>query len=212
MTEKNAKSVLLTRREAIYRVSRMLGGVALVGQSAMLAACGGDDDRQPPEPESAAQSDGALFSDNDVALMDEIAETILPETDTPGAKAAEVGAFMALMVKDTYYEPDQEIFRAGLETIDEQSNDANGSDFLSATPEERLALLETLDAEQHEYMGSKSPEEPAHFFRMMKELALLGYFTSEIGYTQAMRYTESPGRFDPCTDLEDGGKTWADHA
>jgi hypothetical protein len=53
---------------------------------------------------------------------------------------------------------------------------------------------------------------PAHYFRMMKELALLGYFTSEIGYTQAMRYIESPGRFDPCTPYTAGEKIWADHA
>ena len=53
---------------------------------------------------------------------------------------------------------------------------------------------------------------PAHYFRMMKELALLGYFTSEIGYTQAMRYVESPGRFDPCVPYEAGEKAWAPHA
>ena len=47
---------------------------------------------------------------------------------------------------------------------------------------------------------------------MMKELALLGYFTSEIGYTQAMRYLESPGRFDPCAPHAPGDKSWAGHA
>jgi hypothetical protein len=47
---------------------------------------------------------------------------------------------------------------------------------------------------------------------MMKELALLGYFTSEIGYTQAMRYVEAPGRFDPCVPLAPGDKAWAPHA
>jgi len=51
-----------------------------------------------------------------------------------------------------------------------------------------------------------------HYFRMMKELALLGYFTSEIGYTKAMRYVESPGRFDPCTPYTKGETDWASHA
>jgi hypothetical protein len=46
----------------------------------------------------------------------------------------------------------------------------------------------------------------------MKELALLGYFTSEIGYTRAMRYLETPGRFDPCAPHKPGDKTWASHA
>ena len=47
---------------------------------------------------------------------------------------------------------------------------------------------------------------------MVKELTLLGYFTSEIGYTQAMRYTETPGRFDPCVPYTTGEKSWAPHA
>ena len=59
---------------------------------------------------------------------------------------------------------------------------------------------------------SAAPDEPAHYFRMMKELALLGYFTSEIGYTKVMRYRESPGRFDPCAPHAPGDKIWASHA
>jgi hypothetical protein len=55
-------------------------------------------------------------------------------------------------------------------------------------------------------------DSPAHYFRMMKELALLGYFTSEIGCTQAQRYIESPGRFDPCVPYAPGEKAWAPHA
>jgi hypothetical protein len=53
---------------------------------------------------------------------------------------------------------------------------------------------------------------PTHYFRMMKELALLGYFTSEIGCTQAQRYMENPGRFDPCVPYTPGEKSWAAHA
>ncbi len=53
---------------------------------------------------------------------------------------------------------------------------------------------------------------PAHYFHMMKPLALLGYFTSEIGCTKALRYVESPGRFDPCTTWTPGDPAWASHA
>lgn len=216
MTTESTKQLLLSRREAILRVSKMLGGVALVGQTAMLAACGGEEpERQARDTagagRAAAQGD-ALFTDADIALLDEIAETMLPETDTPGAKAAGVGPFMALMVTDTYYPDDQAIFRDGLATIDANAEEATGSDFMSASAEERLAVLETLDAEQHQAMQNSGPDAPRHFFRMMKELALLGYFTSEIGYTEAMRYVESPGRFDPCAPYEDGETIWANHA
>lgn len=197
---------LLTRREAILRVSALLGGAALVGQSAMLAASGREDAKLPS---TKAPADGALFTDSDLALLDEIAETMLPETSTPGAKAAGVGAFMALMVKDAYYPSDQVIFRAGMATVDARCRDASGRNFTSASPADRLKLLEALDAEQFEAMRNQPADAPRHFFRMMKELALLGYFTSEIGYTQAMRYVETPGRFDPCAPYAAGEKAWA---
>jgi hypothetical protein len=51
-----------------------------------------------------------------------------------------------------------------------------------------------------------------HYFRMMKELALLGYFTSEIGYNQARRWVETPERFDPCAPYSPGETIWAPHA
>jgi len=206
MSSKKMPSELITRREAIVRVSAMLGGVALVGQSAMLAGCA-----RSPEDAAPATSD-ALFTDDEIALLDEIAETILPATDTPGAKAAGVGPFIALMVTDCYYPAEQQIFKDGMRAVGRQSTEMYGVDFVSATPAQRLALLESLDAEQVAWTQTNPDDAPAHYFRMMKELALLGYFTSEIGYNQAMRYAETPGRFDPCVPYEPGEKTWAPHA
>lgn len=207
MKDTGKRQDLITRREAILRVSAMLGGVALVGQGAMLAGCTGEEAGSEP-----GASSNPLFTDGEVALLDEIADTILPETDTPGAKAAGVGPFMALMVADTYDEREQQVFRDGMTALDDECREMHGTPFLSATPGQRLALLRKLDAEQLAYMRSKSAEAPAHYFRMMKELTLLGYFTSEIGYTQAMRYAETPGRYDPCVPYEPGEKTWARHA
>lgn len=192
---------LMTRREAILSVSALLGGVALVGQGAMLAGC------QRREPDAAAAP--AAFTESDIALLDEIAETILPETGTPGAKAAGVGPFIALMVTDCYSEREQQVFRAGLAALDEECRDLHGASFLFATPEQRLALLEKIDAKQ---AGWSHDEAPVHYFRMLKELTLLGYFTSEVGCTQAQRYVETPGRYDPCVPYEPGEKTWAAHA
>lgn len=210
MATKGNRNELITRREAILRVSAMLGGAALVGQSAMLAGC--DKPRSPAAPGGSAAPD--VFSDEDVALLDEIAETILPETSTPGAKAAGVGPFMAMMVVDTYHANEQRIFREGLHAIDRRCDEMHGAAFMAATPDQRLALLKVLDAEQLRHMHAirDQDDSPAHYFRMLKELALLGYFTSEIGYTQAMRYAETPGRFDPCVPHEQGEKAWAPHA
>ena len=194
----------IDRREAIKRVSMLLGGVALVGGSAIWTGC--RNDRTP------SASTGGAFTPDDVALLDEVADTILPETKTPGAKAAKVGAFMAVMVTDCYDEHDQQIFRAGMKQLDDASQKANGKSFMASTPKERLTLLEALDREQKAYMDKKKPTEPSHYFRMMKELTMLGYFTSEIGYTKAQRYAEAPGRFDPCTPYTKGETSWASHA
>jgi hypothetical protein len=105
MAKENDKPDLISRREAILRVSAMLGGVALVGQTAMLAGCA-----TPATSGSGGSAANDLFRASDIGLLDEIADTMLPETSTPGAKAAAVGPFVALMVADTYYPDDQKIF------------------------------------------------------------------------------------------------------
>ena len=190
---------MMDRREAIQRVTALLGGVALAGNSGLLTAV----ERAHARVISRAQV--GTFTAQDIALLDEIADTILPDTKTPGAKAAHVGAFMAVMVTDTYEEREQGIFREGMRQLSDAS-------FMTATSAQRLARLEQLDREQKAYMDTRPDGAPPHFFRLMKELALFGYFTSEIGCTQAMRYRETPGRFDPCVPYTPGETTWAGHA
>ena len=228
---------LITRREAILRVSALFGGVALVGGSALLTGCRAADDKQQA---SADTSKATAFTADDIAWLDEVAETILPETTTPGAKAAKTGAFMALIVTDSYSLRDQQVFRDGMKKLDDASKSANGgASFMKATPAQRLALLNVLDKEQKSESDERKKESiqkvqtflaqpsapsdasaasaitaapPTHYFRMMKELALLGYFTSEIGCTQAQRYVEAPGHFEPCAPYKAGERAWAPHA
>ncbi len=199
---------LIDRREAIRRVTALLGGIALVGGGSLVSAC-----EQAQRGAAAARGGAGTFTARDIALLDEVAETILPETKTPGAKAAQVGPFMALMVTDTYDEADQAIFRDGMRQLDAACQAMHRTSFMEATPAQRLALLEQLDREQKTYMDARHGDDtPVHYFRMMKELTLLGYFTSEIGYTKAMRYVETPGRFDPCVPYPPGEPAWAPHA
>ena len=210
----------LTRREALQIVAALLGGAALTGGERVLAISVDE-----AAMAVATEQGTSLFTAADVAVLDEIAETILPETSTPGAKAAKTGAFMALMVTEAYDARQQQVFRAGLSKVDEACRTAHGVPFMQATPAQRLSVVEALDREQKSAMDARTPartnrapaapaapDEPAHYFRMMKELTLLGYFTSEIGYTKAMRYRESPGRFDPCAPHAPGDKSWASHA
>jgi len=194
----------LTRREVLQRVSALLGGAAIVGQSAWLGGCAVN--------RPGARTLEELFVDSDIALLDEIADTILPETSTPGAKSAGVGPFVALMVADAYSAEDQTRFSDGLQTLEAECRSEFGADFMSATTVQRTSLLERIDREQFDYTESRSSDAPAHYFRMIKQLTLLGYFTSEIGCTQAQRYRETPAGFEPCIPYAPGDRAWAAHA
>lgn len=188
----------MNRREAISAVAMLLGGT-VVGSSVFLSGCAS------PEKKDVSLN----FSQDNIAFLDEVAETILPTTKTPGAKAAKVGQFMTVMVKDCYEPANQEVFLTGFEKIDKAADKKFQKAFMELDATQKTALLSELDKEQKEFMKEKKKEDPAHYFRMMKELTLLGYFTSEIGATQALRYKETPGAYRGCEDYKKGDKAWA---
>ncbi len=203
MNDDTKPVALWTRREVIARVSAMLGGATLVGQAAMLAGCDSDDSEAPAEPVAGA------FNATDIELFDEIAETILPETDTPGARAAGVGSFIAVMVSDAYSPEEQGVFRKGLETLESACQEAFGAGFLELTPAQRLTIAERLDQEQFD---ARQAGGPVHYFRMLKELTVLGFFSSELAYQEILEYAETPGRYEPCRELDDSVRMMAGHA
>lgn len=191
----------MNRRDAIAQVSLLLGG-SILGAEAFLSGC-----TNPPEQKLGGM--GTNFSNSDIAFLDEVAETILPRTDTPGAKDAQVGQFMTVIVKDCYTQPDQKVFLEGMQKLDDASKKKNSKTFLESTPEQRHDLLVDLDKESKDYAKTKKKEDPQHYFRMMKELTLWGYFTSKPGATQALVYVAVPGRYEGCIDLKKGQKAWA---
>lgn len=195
----------LSRREALKTVTALLGGVALTGGASLLTSCASYDSGE-------ALSESTPFTDAEVALLDDMAETILPRTETPGAKDAGVGAFVAFMVVDAYSPDNRRIFREGLIALQQSSQAEFGTTFTHLQADDQLAVINRLDREQHEFQRGKAGDQPNHWFRMMKELTLLGYFTSEVGMTKALRYVERPGRYDPCAPYEEGDPAWAAHA
>ena len=186
----------MNRREAVQYISVLLGGT-IVGSNVFLSGC------------KTPTKNSMVFTGDDISYLDEIADTILPDTATPGAKAAKAGAFMTTMINDCYEESDQKIFHEGMEKLDEFSKKTYDLTFMKITPQQRHDLLVTLDKEQKEYMKNKKKEEPSHYFRMMKELTMLGYFTSEIGCTQARRYVERPGKYEGTITYKKGDKAFA---
>lgn len=216
----------MNRREAVQYISLLLGGT-MVGSYAFLSGCKSD------------TGTSMTFTDDDISLLNEIADTILPTTGTPGAKAAKVGQFMTVMVNDCYEAPDQKIFHEGLGKLNKASKEKNGKSFMESTPQQRHDLLVELDNKVKEYnkkinayqqsltdeqrtamtlkkdldgsdpLADKKRENPEYYFQMMKELTLLGYFTSEIGCTQARRYVERPGKYEGDIPYKKGDKAFA---
>ena len=182
----------MNRRDALKSVMVMMGGT-MVGATAILTGCA---------PEH--QIEGLNFSPEDIAFLDEIGDTIIPETDTPGAKATGIGAFIVMMVKDTYDADQQKTFVDGLNMIRKDFKSTKGSDFVEASQEDRLAYLNGMN---EQFKTSKGEE--AKVINMLRDLTVLGYFTSEIGATQALNFVEVPGRFDPCIPYNKGDKAYA---
>jgi hypothetical protein len=190
----------MNRRDALSRVALILGGT-VIGANIFLEGC---------KPADEKVMTGLDFQPEDIAYLDEIADTILPTTaSSPGAKAAAVGIFMTVMVKDCYEEKDQKIFTEGMKKLQDACKKKHDKYFMECTPQQRHDLLNELDKEQKEFAINKKKEDPQHYFRMIKELTLLGYFTSEIGATKALRYIESPGRYEACIPYKKGDKAWA---
>jgi hypothetical protein len=189
-----ADVVTMSRREAIKRAAMLLGvafSPSLVENAlqAQTAAASG------------ATAKPVYFSAKQFEAVSAIADRILPRTDTPGALDVGVPAFADLMYGKFLSAADQKVVVAGLAELEAASGAAHRRGFAQLTPEQQDALL-TKVAE-----ASKTKERT--FFHQIKELVVLGYFSSErIGKT-VLHYDPVPGRFDGCIPIaEVGNVAW----
>ena len=187
----------MNRRKAIERVALILGG-SIIGADLFLSGC-----------KAGATKINDLFTAGDIVFLNEVAETILPETATPGAKAAKVGQFMVVMVSDCYGPEERKIFIAGMAALKEQSKKKYGISFMDLDARQKTEFLTSLNLEQNENAKSREAQQPVHYFKMIKELTLLGYFTSEVGCKRARRYIPVPGKYIGCIPYRKGDKAWA---
>ena len=138
---------------------------------------------------AGASQDGwpvQLVNEPQSRILAEAVDTILPQTSTPGAKAARVHVFVDLVLARCASPADQKKMLTALDGL--------GPAFVAAAPAERQKALEAMDKDA---------------FAMLKELTVLGYFSSEIGATQALAYDKVPGGYWGCLDLKPGQKSWA---
>ena len=157
----------MNRREAVERITLLLGGPLSVELTAGLMG------------QVTHTGSDVVVSVAQQALLAEVADVIIPTTDTPGAKAAGAEQFMVRVMRDCYPLKEQEAFYAGLES------------------HAKIQLVQ------------QTAEKNRAFFKRLKELTVTGYFTSEIGATRALAYLPVPGRFAGDVPMEEGQKTWA---
>ena len=210
----------MDRRELLKMIATLTGGV-VIGSEVFLTGC-------KPKDQTTTTT-ASLLSTEDVPFLDEVAETVLPQTSSPGAKAAKVGSFMVKYVNDCYEEKEQKIFREGIKKIDDACEKMHKHGFMHATAEQRTEVIRSIDTEAKDYQKKRGEfekeqnaeaerakaqnvkdfqkkEMPVHYFSLMKQLIILGFFTSKEGMTQAMRFNAVPGKWEACIDYKKGDK------
>ena len=198
----------MNRREAIRRVALLMGGAvsapAILG---VLAGC-------KAEPDTGVAWKPVFLTAAQAAVVAEVAEIMIPRTDTPGATDVGIASFVDKMMKDTYSKDEQQRFVAGLADFEARAKRERGRAFLELEPAQRAAQVKqvhdpAVEADRESTVPLEKRRRP--FILTMKELTLLGYFTSEPGATQVLQYRPVPGAYQACIPLAQAGngKTWA---
>jgi gluconate 2-dehydrogenase gamma chain len=156
-----------------------------------------------------------FFSLEQRAVVAAVAETIIPRTDTPGAIDAGVPRYIELMVAQWLNEDEQKIFLTGLAKLQSDSLESQGVSFDALDETSRVAMLDALESAASDSawyeMGNTRRDfiSDAPFICQIKELTVWGFFTSEVGSTQVLRYEPMPMRFDGDIPLLPDDSTWA---
>ena len=156
-------------------------------------------------PQTAALK---AFNPHQNATVITISELIIPQTDTPGAKAVRVNEFIDLIVAEWYDQEEKSTFLTGLADVDQRSQSSFGKDLVGCSDKQQIQILNDLDEEsrvksepplRHRARNIAPEEKP--FFLMIKQLTLIGYYTSEIGFVQELHEEIIPARHAGCAPL-----------
>ena len=199
----------MDRREAIQRAGLILGyaitGPTLAG---VLSGC-----KATPQ----AGFVPVFFSNEQGVLIETLAEIIIPKTETPGAKEAGVPQFIDTLIANVYTKEQQNKFMADLIAFDDDVKSTLGKSFVACSAEEQVQHFEKHHTKAISDATGGGPtgwwnagsggDKP--FVLKVKELTLVGYFTSEPGATQVLQYNPVPGPFKGCVPYTEVGKAWA---
>jgi len=181
----------MDRREVMLGLAAMLGA-DLVAPLREAIAAGVD----PVDLTGAS-----LFSAEEREDVAALAETIIPETDTPGAREAGVAGFIEFMLQEFYPDTDRSRFSAGLTAVRAHCDSEYAKSFASLDEDGRFIVVSDLETGKVRRLedGGKG------FFTHLKQLTVFGYYTSEIGMTVERRYLPVPGEYDGAYPYEKVG-------
>jgi Gluconate 2-dehydrogenase subunit 3 len=185
----------MQRRDALKQLALLSAGLtvtpSLLANVAVKVATGG-----MPADVSAERLD----------LLAELAETIIPTTDTPGAKAAGAHRFIALALEDCVKKEERDQFWTWLDALEADCKQQYSKSFTALNTAQRNEFLTRTEA-----AAAKATKEQPSSWPALKALTLEGYFTSEIGMTQALAYDPIPGEWIPDLKIDENTKAWASY-
>ncbi|MBL8300974.1 MAG: gluconate 2-dehydrogenase subunit 3 family protein [Rhodanobacteraceae bacterium] len=189
----------LSRRDWIASVASALGlSVTAATLPMLLSAC-----NTPPSAPSPAQPDRPQ-PDPRTALVEQLAEMIIPQTDTPGAIETGTPAFVLHFMRICATTQEREKFDRGLAKLEAVAKTQQAGPFTTLTSEARTALLHKLDRGQTPFDAADKA-----FFSLLKSAVLLGYYTSEAGATQELAFLPVPGAYRGNFPFAQVGKAWS---
>lgn len=151
-------------------------------------------------PEVPRRASRPFFTEEEREAVTVLADRIIPETDTPGAVEAGVVDYMEMIVSEWMDPEERERFMRGLRHLDTHAESVAGVRFAGAGEARQVAILAGLEAEGRA-LAERDPEAPTSFFHRSRALVLHGYYTSEVGMLEELRYRPLPGRFEGCVDV-----------
>ena len=150
-----------------------------------------------------------VMTDGQRAAVYRCVDLIIPTTDTPGAIAAGVDVFLDYVISVWYQDDEREVFFAGLAQMLEEARSTYGQHFISLAEAEQMTLLQAAEAREPASDPFAFGSSDGKFFSKIKELTVVGYYTSEVGATIERKYVPMPGSYDGDYKFSEVGRLWA---
>lgn len=194
----------MQRRDALRKTAVMASGL-LALPSLSVFADHAHSAATATSSASAAPWTPQFFSPDQNTLVQTLTELIIPTTDTPGAKGAKVNEWIDMLLANWLDAPDVQQFKDGLAEVEARSQKAHSLPFAQLNVEQQTAILKGMEQEAKSGSTSKG----AVFFKQLKSLTIEGYYKSEVGASQELRYDAVHGAWKPDVPVSEVGRAWA---